>query len=292
MLVLNEQKYAEDLYCGRNDEVKSFVTKMGYVTRYQLYVLGYNDGDNYKYAVKWASRYHNNFDEAGYSNVIADAIKRAHKKPFYNIENLKITQSELDVISSLNNLRAEKILFVLLCMAKQQSVSYGFTDGLVKYSLPDLCKTARVSVPAADREYILYNIIQHGFIGYPKKNNSPCLMVNFIDNDGDEVINLDETDCKELAYVYLSWKNNGGYSRCERCNRLFKKSKNRKYCSKCAIYQPAGDKIITCVDCNKEFSVSALSTETVRCSECNGIYQKKRNAEKIKMYRERIRNQV
>ena len=83
--------------------------------------------------------------------MISDAIKRAHKKPFYYIENIKITQSELDIISSLGNLRAEKILFVLLCMAKQQAISNGFTNGLVKYSITDLCKTARISVPADDR---------------------------------------------------------------------------------------------------------------------------------------------
>lgn len=292
MLILNEEKYAKDLYCGKNQDVKNIVKKIGYVTRYQLYALNYNDKDNYDYTVKWLHKHHKNFDESCYSNCIADAIKLAHKSPFYNIDCIKITRDELEVISSLNNLRAEKILFVLLCMAKHQSITYGFANGLVKYSLPDLCKTARVSVPAADREYILYNIIQHGFLGYPKKNNSQCLIVNFIDENGEDVLHLDETDCQELAYVYLNWKNNGGYSRCESCGRLFKKSKNRKKCSKCAIYQPTGDKIITCTDCGKEFSVGALNTETVRCSECNSIYQKKRNAEKNKMYRERIKNQA
>ena len=292
MLILNERRYAEELYCGRNQEVKNIVKKIGYVTRYQLYALNYNDKDNYDYTVKWLNKYHKNFDESCYSNCIADAIKLAHKRHFYNIDGIRVTKDELEIISSLNNLRAEKILFVLLCMAKQQSVTYGFTNGLVKYSLPDLCKTARVSVPSGDREYILYDIIQHGFLGYPKKNNSQCLIVNFMDNEGEEVLYLDEADCQELAYVYLNWKNNGGYAKCESCGRLYKKSKNRKYCLKCSKYQAAGDKIITCVDCGREFSVSALSTETVRCAECNGIYQKKRNAEKIKMYRQRIKNQV
>ena len=49
MLILNEKKYAEDLYFGKNNEVKSVTAKIGYVTRYQLYVLGYNDQDNYIY---------------------------------------------------------------------------------------------------------------------------------------------------------------------------------------------------------------------------------------------------
>ena len=159
------------------------------------------------------------------------------KYPFYNIDNIKITKSELEIISSLDNLRAEKVLFVLLCMAKQQSMSSGLTNGLVKYSMTELCKMARISVPAEDREYILYDIVQRGFLGYPKKNNTQCLIVNFINNDDDVVLTLDEIDCQELAYVYLNWKNDGkGYTKCQKCSRMIKQSKTRprKYCEDCA----------------------------------------------------------
>ena len=236
MLILNEEKYAKAIYNGKNEEEKSILSKVGYITRYLLYVENKNDDEIYKTSVEWLKNYHDNFEESCYSNLISDAIKRAHKQPFYNINNIKITQSELDIISSLNNLRAEKVLFVLLCMAKQQSISMGFTNGLVKYSITDLCKMARISVPAEDREYILYNIIQHGFLDYPKKNNTKCLFVTFIDDVGKSVLNLNEIDCKELAYVYLNWKNNGkGYTKCQKCNRLMKQSKTKpkKYCEEC-----------------------------------------------------------
>lgn len=237
MLILNEKQYAQDIYDGKNEDIKSVLQKIGYITRYFLHSLNQSDEENYKNTVEWLKKHHANFDEVYYSNLISDAIKRAYKKPFYCIENIKITKSELDSISSLDNLRAEKILFVLLCMTKQQAISNGFTNGLVKYSITDLCKTARISVPADEREYILYNIVQKGFLGYPKKNNTQCLIVNFI-NDGDEaVLSLDEIDCQELAYVYLAWKNGGkGYTKCQRCGRMIKQSKTkpRKYCEECA----------------------------------------------------------
>jgi len=236
MLILNEEKYAEALYYCKNNDVKSVVAKIGYITRYQLYALNYSDEDNYKHTVEWMINNHNNFDESSYSNLISDAIKKAHRNPFYKIENIQITKSELDFISSLDNLRAEKVLFVLLCMAKQQSVSYGFTNGLVKYSLPELCKMARISVPSDEREYILYGIIRSGLLGYPKKNNTQCLIVNFISED-EVTLNLNEVDCQELAYVYLNWKNDGkGYTQCQKCHRLMKQSKTKpkKYCEECA----------------------------------------------------------
>lgn len=237
MLILNEEKYAQDIYDGKNKDIKSILQKIGYITRYFLHSLNQNDEDNYKNTVEWMKKNHNNFDEVYYSNLISDAIKRAHNKPFYYTESIKITRSELDIISSLDNLRAEKILFVLLCMAKQQVVSNGFTGGLVKYSITDLCKTARISVPADDREYILYNIVKKGFLGYPKKNNTQCLIVNFINNDDEIVLTLDQSDCYELAYLYLSWKNDGkGYTKCQRCHKTIKQSrtKPKKYCEECA----------------------------------------------------------
>ena len=236
MLILNEEKYAKDLYDGKNKDVKSVMAKIRYVTRYLAHIEHKSDNEIYTETIKWLNEHHHNFDESSYSNVISDAIKGAQKYAFYIIDKIKITQSELDIISSLDNLRAEKMLFGLLCMAKQQSVANGFTNGLVKYSITDLCKAARVSVPADDREYILYEIVQRGLLGYPKKNNTQCLIVNFINTD-DVVLELDEIDCQELAYVYLNWKNNGqGYTRCQRCNRMIKqgKTKPRKYCEECA----------------------------------------------------------
>ena len=236
MLILNEEQYAKDLYDGKKQDVKSIMSKIRYITRYLVHSAHKSDKDAYQDTVQWLKKHHSNFDESGYSNVISDAIKAAPKYPFYIIDNLKITRSELETISSMNNLRAEKILFVLLCMAKQQSMSNGFINGLVKYSITDLCKMARVSVPADDREYILYEIVKCGLLGYPKKNNTQCLIVNFINID-EVVLELNEMDCQELAYVYLRWKNKGnGYTQCQQCHRLMKQSKTKpkKYCEECA----------------------------------------------------------
>ena len=237
MLILNEEKYAQEVYDGTNTDIKAVMPKIRYVTRYLLHTEKKSDEENYQLTVEWLKKHHDNFDESYYSNLISDSIKKAHKCPFYSLDGIKITKTELEIIASLDNLRAEKVLFVLLCMAKHQSVSNGFTNGLVKYSMTELCKTARISVPAEDREYILYDIIQHGYLGYPKKNNTQCLIVNFIDTADDAALTLDEEDCKELAYVYLMWKNNGkGYTKCQKCNKLIKQSKTKpkKYCEDCA----------------------------------------------------------
>ena len=236
MLILNEAKYAQDIYTGKDMGIKSIMTRIRHVTRHLIHSEQQNDEDVYMNTINWLKKHQDNFDESCYSNIISDAIKKAHKYPFYVINNIQISRSELESISSLDNLRAEKILFVLLCMAKQQRLSNGFTNGLVKYSITDVCKMARVSVPAEDREYIFHQILKNGLIDIPKKNDTKCLIVNFINFD-DIVLELNEIDCQELAYVYLNWKNKGkGYTRCQKCERWMKQSKTKpkKYCEECA----------------------------------------------------------
>lgn len=281
MLILNEEQYAKTIYDGTNQDIKAIMTKIRYITRYFLHTEQKTDNENYICTVDWLKQHHENFDESCYSNLISDAIKKAHKYPFYNIPNINITQAELDAISSLDDLRAEKVLFVLLCMAKHQSAANGFINGLVKYTLSDLCKMARISVPADEREYILYNIVQQQLLDYPKKNNTQCLIVNFVDNDGDPVLQLDETCCQELAYEYLMWKNQGhGYDRCEFCGKVIKqyKSHPRRFCRECleAVGDVTDDvKVVKCVDCGKPVYVSIMNTKTCRCDECQDVQDKK-----------------
>lgn len=290
MLILNEEKYATNIYNGSNQDVKSIMEKIRYITRYFLYTKHQSDEDNYIHTVKWLQQHHDNFDESNYSNLISDAIKKAHKYPFYDIDSIKITQSELDTIVSLNDLRAEKVLFVLLCMAKQQRASLNFTNGLVRYSLSDLCKMARISVPADDREYILYNIVKQGHLGYPKKNNTQCLIVNFIDDNSDVVLNLSEVHCQELAYEYLQWKNGGqGYARCEFCGKVIKqyKSHPRRFCNECLDVLgdvPSNIKVKVCIDCGQVIYVPLLNTKTCRCEECQAEARIESNRDRQKKW--------
>ena len=295
-MILNEEKYAKDLLLGKNRDIKSAIKKIGYITRYNLHVLGKNDIENYNSTVAWMKKHQDNFEESAYSNSISKAIKSAKKREFYKTDVIIITKNELETIKSVENIREEKILFVLLCMAKQQAISIGFTDGLVKYSIVDLCRMARISVPADDREYILYNIIQHGFLDYPKKNNTKCLFVTFIDNIGEPVLNLDEIDCKELAYVYLNWKNKGnGYGRCDCCNRLMKKSKKnpKRFCEYCSklVGEVLNDKrVILCVDCGKPVYVSIFDGTTIRCEECQSKADNQSNKERQKRWYDNHKN--
>lgn len=281
MMILNEELYAKNLLLGKNKDVKSTIQKIGYITRYNAQILNKNESQNYISTVQWLNKHQDNFDESSYSNVISKAIKVANKKPFYKIDNIIITKKEFNIIESLGNIREEKILFVLLCMAKQQALSFSFSDGLVKYTITNLCNMARISVPADDREYILHDILTKGLISCPKKNDTKCLKVNFIDVDGDAQLILNEVDCQELAYVYLREKDGKGFKRCKSCGRLMRSNGHKDVCTYCE-HSPKDATHIWCIDCGDEVEVNQFATGACRCEKCNKVYQLKRDREKHK----------
>lgn len=281
MIILNEELYAKNLLLGKNKDIKSAIKKIGYITRYNTQILNKDEDENYSSTVRWMNKHQNNFDESSYSNVISKAIKGSKKLPLYKIDNISITKNELEIIKSLNNIREEKLLFVLLCMAKQQSEVFKFTDGLVKYTITDLCKSARISVPADEREYILHDILIKGLISCPKKNDTKCLRVNFIEEDGKVELVLNEADCQELAYVYLKWKNGSGFKRCRRCGRLMNSRNKKDLCPYCE-QSTQDNNHIWCIDCGNEVEVSEFDSKTCRCIECNKDYQLERDRKKHK----------
>lgn len=284
MMILNEEKYAKDILLGKNKEVKSAIKKIGYITRYNAQILGKSDDENYQSTVQWMIKHQNNFDESSYSNAILNAIKGSKKWSLYKIDNIVITKNELKTIKSLQNIREEKVLFVLLCMAKQQAVSIGFTDGLVKYSIVDLCRMARISVPADDREYILHDILVKGLISCPKKNDTKCLKVNFIDNNSEQELVLNEIDCQELAYVYLKWKDGKGFKRCRLCGRLIKSKGSKDICPYCE-QSSQDNKHIWCIDCGEEIEISPFDAKTCRCKKCQNNALHKMWADASQKYR-------
>jgi hypothetical protein len=274
MMILNEEKYARDLLTGQRDDVKSIKQKIDLITRYNCHVLHKNDDDNYSSTVKWLEKHHDIFSEQSYSNIISDYIKKASKKPFYHIDSIKITKSEMDIILSQNNLRYEKILFVLLCMAKLQKVSYGFDNGLISYNLTELFKMSRVSVPVNEREEILHQFYSDKLIGLPFKNDTKCLFVKFVDESEDDVVlELNEQDCGELAYAYLKYTEKAKIARCSKCGKLIKQSK--KFGDLCKGCQEVSTNMRTgwCIDCGKEFQVDSRNMSKLRCDECQKLYR-------------------
>lgn len=270
-MVLNEELYIKDLILGQNGEVRNLKQQIEMITKYNYHILKMSDIENYNSVVGWMSKNNNEFCENNYSNIITHYIKKAQKSVIHNIESIVITENELNTIREQNNIRYEKILFVLLCMAKYQREVNGFDNGLVVYNISKLFKDSRVVVAKDDREVVLHELLQRDLIGLPLKNNTKCLLIKFIDDSSPEKMLINDLDCKELAYTYLNFIGNSKIFRCKKCGKFIKKTK--KYgdlCKECGEI-PAEMRIIRCQDCGKNVEISIFNSKTTRCKACQHI---------------------
>lgn len=264
------------------------------LARYNHHILSMKKEDNYDAILAYMTKNCVDFYEEKYFKIIYRNISSAKKYKFRSVDPVKITKSEMEKIASLNDIRKEKIAFVLLAVAKYYNNVSSDNNNRMYMSMSDLFKLSRVAIPCNERAGYLHFAYQEGILVEHTFVGTNLKVVGFVDNDSETAIELCEDDYKELAYAYLNYKN-GGYKQCKCCGRLFKINKNapgRLYCKECGQKEEISDfKIIKCVDCGDDVVINKFNTETCRCEECNLVHQRQRNAMKNKAYRERMKMQ-
>jgi hypothetical protein len=208
--------------------------------RYNYFIKNLTDKKNYNDIIKFITENNTvgltDFDIYEFVNKAISSAKKADLK---QVDHIYITQSELDFISSLDDIKLEKIAFVLLALAKYHNEVSGDEDDKIYIKLSEIKNMARINMSKVDFEYFYANLYDKGVLQYNTSPTSTVQIVDFVSHnpDDDIVFELKEIDYLELAYIYLSWKNDGkGYARCQKCDRIMRQSKTRprKYCEECA----------------------------------------------------------
>ena len=223
--------------------------------------------------VKFMEQHYSDFKYEGYVRAINKCINDVKKYKIKNIDSIKITKSEMNKIQSLNDIKKEKIAFVVLALAKYFNAAYENERDNFYAKTSEIFKFARISIPVRERDYYLRFAYEEGILkpNYSIGNNA--YTAAFVSHSDEEIVlKLNESDYLEIAYTYLNYKN-GGYKRCKTCGRWFKVSvgkPNEQYCylhkSK---YESIGEyKTKICIDCGKEFNVGPMDNRSCRCSEC------------------------
>lgn len=237
--IFNEKEYIEAIINAKKVDLANPTNTIRKLARYNFYVNGYKKSKNYNAIVDYMTKNFKDFSEMTYQKSIDGCIKDVDKTPFKNIKSVRITKSELDKICLLDDIKKQKLAFVLLCTAKYRDQYNPNNCHKTDISATDLYKMARVVLPKEQRNIYLHFLIIDGLVephNNSKTKNKKLLFVSEDEND-EVVLDLKEADYKELAYVYMSWKNNGeGFTKCQKCGKTIKQSKTRprKYCEECA----------------------------------------------------------
>lgn len=273
------------------------------------YNVSQDEQDILQYIETWMNGKTTIYHLSSYAKTIKNYIKKMKKMPWRDITDpIKVRKSELDYISSFDDIRKEKVLFCYLAVAKFKDACRKSPTHWEDESDTAIFKMAKVPIPAKDRDYFINDLI-HGdnpaAIKESYKNDDTSKRIDYISDDENDpvILELDETNYYELAFTYLNWKENGGYKKCKCCGRLFRVRKNpigqndcgngelkeeSLYCRKCnRSYEPKykgkdetsldyEPKKIACADCGKEFYLeNYMAGRTYRCKECQDEANKK-----------------
>lgn len=269
---------------------------------YSYYNISTEEKDIINYIEQWLDKKTDCFHLSAYAKAIKSYIRNMKDMPWREInDTVKIRESELEYISSFNDIKKEKLLFCYLAIAKFKDLSRSQPSHWESESDTMVFKMARVTIPSADRDYYIHELINQEpcariYLNY--KNDDTSKRIDYIsDDENDKVIlELDETNYYELAYTYLNWKNKGGYKKCKNCGRLFKVSihtlsrgkpkkgerdSRAQYCISCApqyetqykdkdvLSDNYEAKKIICVNCGEIVYLNSYSdSRTCRCEKC------------------------
>jgi hypothetical protein len=225
-------------------------------------------------------KYGQNINEENVYQMIDECVRKANKYPFKQVNEICITKSELMFIRSLNDIKKEKISFVLLASAKYYDAIRGTQYCTTYMKNSDICKLARVTIPVADRNVFMQFAYDKGVLSRHSRAASTEKKVLFVSyDDSDEVVlKLKENDFKDLAYTYLAYKTPRQFRRCVICRGWIKKdSKDRQVCKECSekeTVEKSDIKIGICINCGQSFYVDIRNNSKERCDTCQEQYRK------------------
>lgn len=321
-MIVNKFKFneLEDMEAIANgDRLNKFsnteIIKM--LARYNCFVRNLDYDANRKNIKTFVDVAMPNVDINEFANVINSAARNAKKYPIVNIQEIIITNNELDVISSLNDLKQEKILFVILVMAKYNYAlhdgKYGYT-AYCKYS--ELFKMAKVSVPTKDRAYFMQFVVRNGLVDIPSTPGVVAMKPLFVDNSNENVaLKIGLVEFNNLANTYCAWKCPNKWRKCRTCKSWFKKYENEdgtkaqvcKHCKKEETESVViiddytkilyGQKMKKCKKCEEDgidnwFMIDKYNSKAEMCPDCYTEHRKEQKAETMRKLRENSRGQT
>lgn len=274
--IFNEKLFIQNLVENQVVDTNKQNGAITLLAKYCYHIKKYNEKESYTYIVKYMKTHAAVFNEQDSLSSIKSVIRKARKTTLKHIENVPITQKELQTIAALGDIKQEKLAFVLLADAKYQTQVNGHLKSVSYLSIAQLFKLARVPCPYKERALMtsfLYADRDAGSLAVKEptgKKSRWKLTYASYDSEDEVVLMLNENNYKELAFTYLNWKE-GGYKECKSCGRLFRTNKqgNQIYCKKCSPKNLLMEvKTIVCQDCGVEVVVDAKYNHGQRCADC------------------------
>lgn len=179
---------------------------------------------------------------ADWNKTLDSMVSRFTKKDgceFKKVNEVTITDNELEFIRNIDNLEIEKVMFIMLVVSK----AYG-DNGMVYTDMREIFKYAKYKYERRtverdiQRSNIINDLYKRKVVGINERNCvGTGVKLNYI-LDGNTIYNIIVNEKNEggLIYYYLNWRGGFKIKECESCKCLFEiksKTKENIFCIKC-----------------------------------------------------------
>lgn len=229
-VVLNERDYVERLLEQCVIDGKPVET-LARISRYYT-SLSYKKSDIRRMLELFLLKCDPNINIVKWQDTIDKAMKWAAKYQLINIEDVPITQDELDICDGLPGAQVKRLMFTLICLAKYGNLVNEKNYGWVNKPDKDIFRMANVVTSTKRQSLMLNDLRELGLIRFSRKVDNININVRCIDNNGKPILHI--TDFRNLGYQYLRYCGEP-YFECCQCGLVIKRASNvHKYCHDCA----------------------------------------------------------
>ena len=199
--------------------------ELSIVSRY-LHSIGFTKKEIEKNIIEFCEKYYTDFNYILNMKMIDILVKTSSKLKVRQLGKLPITESDMEYVDNINNLKQKKIFFAMLCLFK---INYILNDNrYVKEKDNIVAKMADLK-PVKDVNYILHELCQAGF--FRSCSNGSTERLFELDMESPIVFEIGDVD---NAWLYYLNHKQGGYTECRECGKIVKSAKAKQYCDTCA----------------------------------------------------------
>lgn len=232
-IILNEKEYAVNALENVCVDQKSPTLTLYIVAKYLMH-----EGKSKKEVINeinvLMSKGYPFYNAIKWDSIIDKTVNKVFKKglPLHIINEIAVTIGELETIRGLNNLRLEKLAFVLLVYAKIYNKRNSNTLFWVNSPYKDIFEDANIKVTKKTQAQMIHKLVEKDMIKCSVVVDCNNLKVLYHDKDSDAHLVID--DFRDYVLNYLRWREEKIIN-CNRCARLIEKKGNKKkYCNDCA----------------------------------------------------------
>lgn len=242
MFSFNEERDAEKIYNNGFDGGIDY-SKMYLVAKYIRQTFAFGEIRLEKELIRFCKKQDNNFNPVKEAQAIHRWINSAMNYNLRKIENVPVSEKEIDFLKTIENNKDRKLLYIILIFAKalkkgnvrkKKKGQFRTSDYYyVHYNnFQDIIRLSKLNnISETDLADILHNYREH-FTFYNAERE--LVRVDYIDKKIKNEIEI--RDLNNMAdYYNILFEHQKPNALCVRCGNEIKKNSNKqKYCKKCA----------------------------------------------------------